>query len=452
MRTNKELIRSEYMKEAAAKTLKVGRAAAFIAIPVLTIFAVQDLLVYHLNEALIWRIISLVPFVLFLILAFTQFRRNPQLAIPFNALNILGMIVMMSGLVYVVFILSNPPLNLKYGVTLGYAVALFISLIISAGARQYLPYIIVFPLSILTVVLIFTQEMELSDWAFMSNIYIVAIVVMVFSHNQEKNAFRDFEMRQIIQSREEELSFQKDKLELANQELQAYNYSVSHDLRNPLRSILLYATFLRKDFEEKLGIKDQEHIIRIKESAMQMNQLIDDMLAFSKVGNKDLFLQILDMKDLFQEVFEELIRSESDRRNIRFNLTEIEEAYGDKAMIRQVITNLLSNALKYTQKVERAEIEIKGFWHGDEYVYQVKDNGVGFDANQSEEMFRVFHRLHTPEEFEGSGVGLAIVQKIVQRHKGRVWASGSRDQGASFFFCLPKGPRQRRVNQASISA
>lgn len=438
--TNTGLIRAKYLLDSAKKTLKAGRSAALLAVPVIGTFAAFDIIGFRFYDGIPWRITGVAPMILFLILSFTLFPKRPKFIIPFNALNLLGLGAMMAGLAFEIFLTQSPPLQLKYGVTVGYTAVLFISLIIAEGARPYLPYIIIGPLGILTVILLNSPEMQLSDWSFLSNVFIVAIVVMIFARSQEKSAYRNFEKQELIYIRERELEVQKEKLEIANQELQAYNDSVSNDLRNPLRSILLNATLLGEKLSAYFSDEDKQNLLSLRQNALQMNQIIDDMLAFSKVGNREIQKQELDMRKMFREAFQELVNHEPPKRTIRFYLGEIEGALGDKIMIEQVIRHLLSNSLKFTQAEEKAEIEVRGYPDNAQYVYSVKDNGFGLAEDQEEEIYRSLEGAHGKEETEIGGVGLAIIKKIVHRHGGRVWASGNKENGVTFYFSLNKVP------------
>jgi light-regulated signal transduction histidine kinase (bacteriophytochrome) len=168
-----------------------------------------------------------------------------------------------------------------------------------------------------------------------------------------------------------------------------------------------------------------------------MGRLIDDLLAFSRLGRKQIERSQIDMKELARDVFAQITPAGSAPKP-RFNLGTLDDAQGDPAMVRQVFVNLLSNAAKYSQAKETAVIEVGGYSQNGENVYFVKDNGVGFDMNYVDKLFGIFQRLHGPEEFEGTGVGLAIVQRIIHRHGGRVWAEGKVNEGATFYFTLPK--------------
>jgi PAS domain S-box-containing protein len=225
------------------------------------------------------------------------------------------------------------------------------------------------------------------------------------------------------------------ELEHANRELEAFCYSVSHDLRAPLRGINGFARILEEDHRKNLDPEGLRLLGLVQDNARRMGQLIDDLLAFSRVGRCELRRSRLDMRALAEAVFHEL--APAPPRQVRLAIGELPEALADGALIRQVLGNLLSNALKFTGPRERPELEISGRLEGGEGVYVVRDNGVGFDMRYAGKLFGVFQRLHSSREFEGTGVGLALVQRIVTRHGGRVWAEGRVGEGATFGFSLP---------------
>ena len=240
-----------------------------------------------------------------------------------------------------------------------------------------------------------------------------------------------------------DLRVSKENLELttrqlsdANKELESFSYSVSHDLRAPLRAIDGFSQILVEDYGDKLDENGQHQLDVIQGSARQMGQLIDDLLAFSRLGRKGMSISEIDMGVLAKEVFEQLQLGETER-TVRLNIDTLPPANGDRAMIREVFVNLLSNAMKFRKPREVPVIEVTGAVDGNETVYSVKDNGVGFDMKYADKLFQVFQRLHSAEEFEGTGIGLALVQRIIHRHGGRVWAEGKVNKGATFYFSLP---------------
>ncbi len=226
-------------------------------------------------------------------------------------------------------------------------------------------------------------------------------------------------------------------LEAANKELEAFSYSVSHDLRAPLRAVDGFSRMVLTDYAPKLDDEGRRMLGVIRSEAQRMGRLIDDLLAFSRLGRQTIESARIDMHALVQEVCDELLALEPERQ-VRFELHPLPSALGTQSMIRQVWINLIGNALKFTKEREVAEIEI-GVTEDESggRVYYVKDNGVGFDMRYAEKLFGVFQRLHSQQEFPGTGVGLALVQRIVQRHGGRVWAEAEVNRGATFYFMLP---------------
>lgn len=227
-----------------------------------------------------------------------------------------------------------------------------------------------------------------------------------------------------------------ESLASANKELEAFAYSVSHDLRAPLRAIDGFSRKLAATFDEALGAEGQRQIGIIRSNTQRMGQLIDDLLSFSRIGRREMVHADVDMLALLQEVAQESCANEGERK-IDIRIDAILPARGDGAMLRQVWVNLLSNAVKFTRPRPQASIEIGSRRDGGELVYWVRDNGVGFDMQYADKLFGVFQRLHGMAEFEGTGVGLALSQRIILRHGGRIWADAQLDHGATFYFSLP---------------
>ncbi len=244
-----------------------------------------------------------------------------------------------------------------------------------------------------------------------------------------------------IQGLNADLQQRAAQLEAANKELEAFSYSVSHDLRAPLRHIDGYVGRLLKVAVDGLDEKSRHYLSMISEAATEMGQLIDDLLMFSRMGRVEMQQGVVQLRELTDGVIETL-GAETQGRNIRWKSAELPAIAGDAAMLRQVMINLLSNAVKYTRPRNPAEIEIGcASQTSEEVVVFVRDNGVGFEMEYADKLFGVFQRLHRASEFEGTGIGLANVRRIVQRHGGRTWAEGEVDRGAKFYFSLPKSQK-----------
>jgi PAS domain S-box-containing protein len=244
------------------------------------------------------------------------------------------------------------------------------------------------------------------------------------------------EVRELNEQLEKRVKERTAQLEATNKELEAFSYSVSHDLRTPLISIQAFSRLLAEKYASRLDAKGQMFVNAIQKSTKQMDQLINDLLALSRLKRQEFKVSYIDMGSLAKDVFDEL-KAVNQGRKLRLLINQSPQGTGDPSLLRQVFTNLLSNAVKFTRKRDTAHIEVGGFSSDGENTYYVKDNGVGFDMADVEKLFGVFQRLHSADEYEGTGIGLAIVQRIIARHGGRVWAEGKLDEGASFYFSLP---------------
>ncbi len=226
-------------------------------------------------------------------------------------------------------------------------------------------------------------------------------------------------------------------LESANKELETFSYSVSHDLRAPLRHINGYLELLMKKNTDQLDEKGKHYIKSIHESSSHMGHLIDDLLNFSRTGRMEMKLDTIDMNNVIKDALS-ILEEETKDRKIEWKIDPMPKVFADYTMMRQVWVNLLSNAIKYTGKRETALIQTGWRTENNNYIFFVKDNGAGFDARYAQKLFGVFQRLHSNEEFEGTGIGLANVRQVIHKHGGRCWAEGEVDKGATFYFTLPK--------------
>lgn len=248
--------------------------------------------------------------------------------------------------------------------------------------------------------------------------------------------FERTEVEEAVRKLNQDLQAHAAELEASYRDMESFSYSASHDLRSPLIKIHTLSRILQKEYADILDNNGGQMLNVIQENAKKMEHLINDLLAFSRVSTKEIRTSEINMGALTKEVFQELESAIGNRR-VQFEMKDLPPASCDRSMMRQVFANLLSNAIKYTKPREIAVIEVGGIREGNETIYYVKDNGVGFDMENADKLFTIFQRLHTHEGFEGTGIGLVIVKRIVEKHGGRVWAEGMPKVGAKFCFALP---------------
>jgi signal transduction histidine kinase len=253
------------------------------------------------------------------------------------------------------------------------------------------------------------------------------------ANHELKTAQED--IRKMNEALEQTVFDRTSQLVAANKELESFSYSISHDLRAPLRAVNGFTKILKEELAGQLDGEANRIMNIIMASTKKMGQLIDDLLAFSRLGRKELSKMNIQMQDMVTNLCDE-IKEESGQPELRFKINELKPVMGDTMAIKQVWINLISNAVKYSGNNEKAVIEIGSEEKETEIMYYIKDNGAGFDMRFAQKLFGVFQRLHSDEEFEGTGVGLAIVHRIISKHGGRVWADGKINEGANFYFTL----------------
>jgi PAS domain S-box-containing protein len=279
-----------------------------------------------------------------------------------------------------------------------------------------------------------TQVVVSSRWSLRRDEQERAVAILETNNDITERKRRDQE----IESLNQELAKRSTELESINKELEAFAYSVSHDLRAPLRHMAGYSELLQKRASSALDQKSNHYMAMIMESAKRMGNLIDDLLAFSRIGRAETQKTVVSLAQLAREALAE-VRQDTEGRNIAWKIGALPDFYGDRSMLRLVLVNLISNAIKFTRTRTQPEIEIGcSEGNGNELVVFVRDNGVGFDMKYVNKLFGVFQRLHQSDEFEGTGIGLATVQRIIHRHGGKVWAEGMVDSGATFYFSAPR--------------
>lgn len=236
---------------------------------------------------------------------------------------------------------------------------------------------------------------------------------------------------------EKKLAERTAQLETVNKELEAFSYSISHDLRAPLRAMQGYTQIIENEYGDKFDDEGRRLMGRVLDNGRKISRMMDELLMFSRLGKKEMARQEFDMKGVITVVADELTQSE-EGRTFDIKIENIPDVPCDLAAIKQVWQILLSNAVKFTRRKERAEIIIEGTGSGGAVTYSIHDNGIGFDMRYSDRLFSVFQKLHSDEDFEGLGMGLAVAQRIVTRHGGRIWVESALDQGTTIYFTLNK--------------
>lgn len=251
---------------------------------------------------------------------------------------------------------------------------------------------------------------------------------------EQKNAELENAQREIVQLNAD-LQKNVEQLEAANKDLESFSYSVSHDLRAPLRAINGYANIISHEFGDAIDPELGRLFQIIRKNAAKMGELIDDLLAFSKLGRKELVRTTINTNEMVKKIIEEAHAPGKERT--RFVVADLEPVRGDYTLINQCFVNLISNSIKYSSRKEDPQVTISSVRDGDNWIYSVADNGTGFNMDYAHKLFGVFQRLHSDEDFEGTGVGLAIAHRVISKHGGRIWAEGEVGKGATFYFSLP---------------
>jgi signal transduction histidine kinase len=264
----------------------------------------------------------------------------------------------------------------------------------------------------------------------------VGTLTNAFNEMLEQIQQRDATLREFNENLEQKIRDRTKQLESVNKELEGFSYSVSHDLRAPLRAIIGYSAMLEEDYADKLDDEARRITAVIKSNTAKMGQLIDDLLAFSRMSRQDMAKATVDMSVVVTEV-KEALAAQFNFNRIHWKIEPLPIVPANANMIKQVWINLISNAIKYSSKREIAQVEIGAFSQNGNTVFFVRDNGAGFNQQYAEKLFKVFQRLHSATEYEGTGIGLALVEKIISKQGGSVWAEGEEDKGACFYFSLP---------------
>ena len=281
--------------------------------------------------------------------------------------------------------------------------------------------------------------MVLMDRQHISEDLLVIEIAQLFADRAVAELERIYSESELMLHREhlEDLvAYRTDELHRANQELEAFSYSVSHDLRAPLRAIDGFSESLCEDYADQLDDTARDYLQRVRKNAQRMGQLIDDLLILSRVTRQEIKASRIDLSALSGEIIEQL-RAEQPERTVQFEIEDNINILGDPGLVRIAMENLIGNAWKYTSKISHAKISLSTSLDNDKTAFKLQDNGAGFNMEYADKLFEVFQRLHGKDDYEGTGVGLATVKRVIERHQGSIWARSEKGKGASFFFTLP---------------
>ena len=447
-----EIWYNDFIVSQREKNRTTGFWLAVIGIPFIVLFAINDVAYLNMRNLWAWRLIGIAGLAIFLI-AYLIGYSNKRLFSYLHTLSILSIIAMMEGITIIIYFsvdTNNPQGDELFAVTLGFMSIWFIFAMVAAGIRPYLPAISIVSLGFLALwLLIFDKHL----WGYVMSIVTVAFFSNLFAYRQYRSEREEWKYLHFIRENEKKLLRQKNELESqkvvleeqkkelerTNADLENFSSAISHDLRSPIRTASNFTYLLQRAIEngEKEGI--MESLEYIKKSMNQMNYMVKDLLKLARIGRDVLKKEWLDVIQMAKNIWPDLL-TEYEGLNVNLKCKKTPLVFADSFLMERVLTNLLSNALKYSNKQPEMKIEIGGMEKGNDSIFYIKDNGTGFDMKQADKLFKVFKRLHREDEFEGTGVGLALVKKIIDYHGGKIWAESEVGKGATFFVSLPKPP------------
>lgn len=433
-----------YQKASAEKILKTGKVWMLVGVLVVALFTYNDIVNMDLGNLWYFRAITLITLLSFWVSTF--FIKTYKFVLYHFSAALLSVLLMMIGMAVVIFTDSGYTNIDKMAITMGNVTAWLLVANIILGVRH-----IVFPFSIVIlgafiILMIFKGNISQQDLGYIITICTTGALALVTMHLQGKSNFKKFQYTSEIEANEKELLKKTKELEKVNSELKSFNFSISHDLKTPLRAANSFSQLISRDIKHQNYENLSKYTDFITGSVSKMNQLLEDLLHFSNIGSKEMSLKEVNMRDMVNSAWKDL--SYVYGKMPKLSVKKLPNAVADAGLLEQVVTNLLSNAVKYSSLNPNAHVEVGAYMVVGETVYYVKDNGAGFDMEFKDSLFDVFKRLHTDREYEGTGVGLAIVKRIITSHEGRVWAKGKEGEGATFYFSLPN----RDVKDFSLQA
>lgn len=434
---DEQKLRKDYEKTLIERTIRQGRIVALVAFVFIPVFAFLDVTDLKLANTLVWRGIGLGGFIGFFICSFVPACR--QYINVIYTLTVLATILMMIGITLVVFADDTSNFRQVVAVTFGHS-TVWLSVPYAAGGTKrmvLLPCITL--VSLFLIVLVISSGTDYLGFAL--GIAMVSAFSISALHNQAQSDYKQFYFLQHLNENNIKLEAQAKALEIANNDLSSFNFSISHDLRAPSRIAHSFMQLLERDLVKGRYDRVPEYMEHINKGLLKMDELTEALLSFSSYGAKRLKRERIALKVMVEKVAHDVTAYGT--KPVQIEIAELPDVLADRVLIEQVLVNLLSNAVKYSSKKEAPLIQVGSYQRedGKSDVVFVRDNGAGFKQKLNGKLFNVFKRLHGEDEFTGTGIGLAIVKRIIQHHNGEVWAEGEEGKGACFYFSLPR-PRE----------
>ena len=433
-------IRGDYLVESAAHALRYGRIFAAMTIPFLAWYFYQDHALGFGPETMIWRGIAIGTSFLFLIASWTVLPTRPRMTLAAHALVLTAPIINTAGLTVTLFILRPDVDGFEAGVRGALFITIFAAFAFASGVRKYLWAIVGIPMIGMAIALLVSEALTPAEWALFTDILIACLVVSIVGIQQEKVHYDEFQMRRWASHRKDALEVRLRELRQLNRQLREFAYLVSHDLKEPLRTMngflgLASDSLVRPEPDlDKAG----EFLGHAQAGAERMSRLMEGLLTYSRLDTVSDSHGVVALETVMEEVLANLaghIR-ESEARITREPLPNVT---GDAGQLSQLFQNLISNALKYHRPGAPPEVTIRAEAQDERVTVVISDYGSGIDPKQHDRIFRLFQRLHTQGEYEGTGVGLAVVRRIVERHGGEITLDSAEGAGATFRVTLLRG-------------
>lgn len=424
---------SRFLSEQAKRSRWYGLVTAVLAFMILPFFYYTDRTELGLEGTLLWRGIGAAAAVFFLISL--VFKPSPRQINTFHGITLTAYLIMMLGISGLVFTSSMYGVTEYFAVTTGTLTILAINTLVAQGARP----IVMWATGILTVVFIigiFMGEIKSMGWA--ASILILAVFSIFVLRGQHRQEKEKATYLYTLEEKEARIARQREELEDVNANLVGFNFAITHDLKGALRRAQSFTQLV----ERRLPLREKEEVAdlfgMIKQNHDKIQEIIEGLTLLNKIGKSDLEPKIVDLDEMSDKVWKELGEDIVTDRKVEFQKGLLGKVAGDEGLVWHVFHNLLSNAVKYSEKTELPKIEVGAFQDRGEKIIYIKDNGAGFPQQFASELGRPFKRLHSAHEFEGTGIGLAIVKQVVELHGGRFWGEGQEGKGATFYFSFPK--------------